>query len=52
MVNIIIAGDTCPIGRNEDIFRLGNAKALLNNLLPKFEKADLAIVNLECPLIH
>ncbi len=50
--NILIASDTCPIGRNQRPFECGEAKALLNDLLPEFEQADLSIVNLECPLIN
>lgn len=52
MLRIVIAGDTCPIGRNQPLFREGNAQALLGDLLPEFEQADLSIVNLECPLIR
>ena len=49
---ILIGGDTCPVGRNEDMFRRGDAQSLLGDLLPEFERADLSIVNLECPLIE
>lgn len=52
MIKIVIAGDTCPIGRNQPLFRKGDAQALLGDLLPEFEAADLAIANLECPLIE
>jgi len=51
MLDIVIGGDMCPIGRNEDYFRRGDAAALLDGLLEEFQKADLSIVNLECPLI-
>lgn len=45
-------GDTCPTGRNQSLFERGDSEALLNDLLPEFEKADLVAVNLECPLIQ
>ena len=51
-MSILIAGDTCPIGRNQPLFQKGDAHALLGDLLPEFEQADLSIVNLECPLIR
>lgn len=51
MINILIGGDVCPIGRNLPYFRDGDAKSIFNDLLVEFEKADLSIVNLECPLI-
>lgn len=49
---VLIGGDLCPIGRNMPLFQAGDAKALFNDLLPEFVKADLSIVNLECPLIR
>jgi len=52
MINILIGGDTCPIGRNEPLFRKNDAVGLLGDLAPEFETADLSIVNLECPLIR
>jgi len=52
MINILIGGDVCPIGRNFSYFRDGNAQSIFNDLLPDFEKADLKMVNLECPLIN
>ena len=52
MTNILIGGDVCPIGRNRQLFQLGQADAILNNLLIEFEEADYSVVNLECPLIE
>jgi len=53
VVNILIAGDTCPIGKNQRLFEIGDRESLLNDLLPNFQKADLSLINLECPLtIH
>ena len=43
MVRILIAGDTCPIGRNEPLFRKGDAAGLLGGLASEFEAADLVI---------
>lgn len=52
MTTILVAGDTCPVGRNELFFRRGDVKALLGDFLPECEAADLVIANLECPLIE
>ena len=52
MASILIAGDTCPVGRNEPLFRKGDAAGLLGDLATEFEAADLVIGNLECPLIE
>ncbi len=51
MVDILIGGDVCPIGRNLPYFISGDAKSIFNELLNEFERADLSIANLECPLI-
>lgn len=51
MTSILIAGDTCPIGRNQALFQKGDAHSLLNDLQTEFDKAAMSIVNLECPLI-
>ncbi|NOZ25653.1 MAG: CapA family protein [Nitrospirae bacterium] len=52
MVSVVIGGDICPVGRNEPLFRSGDAPAVFNDLLPEFESADLSIVSLESPLIE
>lgn len=52
MPTIIISGDICPIESNRPHFRRGDAVALANELLPELQRADLAIANLECPLIE
>ena len=52
MVNVIIGGDVCPIGKNLSYFKLGDANSIFNDLLFEIEDADLSIVNLECPLIE
>lgn len=51
MVEILIGSDVCPINRNAEMFRSGDAHAIFTDLLPEFQRADLAVVNLECPLI-
>jgi poly-gamma-glutamate synthesis protein (capsule biosynthesis protein) len=50
-VRIVIGGDVCPIGRNESLFEQGDAQGLFNDLLTEFERADLRVINLECPLV-
>ena len=52
MLNIIIGGDICPIGRNSAFFKEGDAGKIFNDLLEDFEGSDLSIVNLECALIN
>src|SRR6185503_10439903 len=52
MTTILIGADICPIGDNLPHFEAGDARRLLNDLLPEFKAADLAIANLECPLIE
>lgn len=51
-IRILIGADICPIGRNMPLFQQGEAKLLFKDLLPEFERADLSIVNLECPFIQ
>lgn len=52
MSQIIIGGDVMPGGINEPLFSNGDAQGILGDLLPIFQKADLTIVNLECPLLE
>ena len=51
MPTVLIGADICPIEANLPLLQTGNARALLNDLQPEFERADLIIANLECPLI-
>jgi len=51
MINVLIGGDVCPIGKNLPYFRDGDAESIFNDLLKEFHEADLSIVNLECPLV-
>lgn len=52
MINILIAGDTCPIEDVEPYFINGDKKTILNGLYPLFDKSDFSLLNLECPLIR
>lgn len=52
MIHVVIGGDICPVGRNMPYFIDGDTPKLFNDLLNEFDKADLTIVNLECPLIR
>ena len=51
MVKVVIGGDICPVRRSMPYFINGDAQTIFNDLLSVFEKADLTVVNLECPLI-
>ena len=48
---VVIGADICPIEANKPYFVAGDAKGLLNDLLPELQQADLVIANLECPLV-
>jgi poly-gamma-glutamate synthesis protein (capsule biosynthesis protein) len=52
VATVLIGADICPIGGNLPYFKAGDARSLLNDLLPEFGAADLTIANLECPLIE
>ena len=52
MPTLLIGADICPIEGNRPYFEQGDAKSLFHDLLDEFEQADLAIANLECPLIE
>ena len=51
-INIIVGGDVVPQGRNLPHFEAGETSVLFNDLQAEFEKADISIANLECPLIE
>src|SRR5882672_3502112 len=51
-IKIVIGGDVCPTARDISLFQEGNAAGLFHELLEEFATADLAILNLECPLIE
>ncbi len=52
MAKILIGGDLCPLGSNISMFENADVGALFHDLLVEFRRADLSIVNLECPLIQ
>lgn len=51
MIRILIGGDVCPMGRVQAAFAAGRASDIFHDLLPEIQSADLAVVNLECPLV-
>jgi poly-gamma-glutamate synthesis protein (capsule biosynthesis protein) len=51
MIDLVIGGDVCPINANEPLFKSGNARAIFSGLCEEFSKADLSVINLECPLV-
>lgn len=50
MAKVVIGADVCPTGASLPSFREGNASAIFDDLLEEFQRADLSVVNLECPL--
>ena len=51
MVKLIIGGDICATKRDENTFK-GDEIKLFSDVLPVIKSADLAIANLETPLIN
>src|SRR6476659_8748609 len=51
-IKIVIGGDVVPTARDIPLFQEGNAAGLFHDLLEEFAAADLAVVNLESPLIE
>ncbi len=51
MTRILIGGDICPMGKMQAAFAAGQAEAIYHDLLPEIRAADLAVANLECPLV-
>jgi len=51
MIRILVGGDICPMGKIQQSFIDGNANEIFHDLLEEISDADLAIANLECPLI-
>jgi len=52
MPHILIGGDIMPAGINEAAFGSGDGDLILGDLLPLFQEADLAVANLEAPLLN
>lgn len=51
-VNIFITGDFAPTYRVLDLIQSGEYQLMYNDILPVIRKADIAITNLEVPLIE
>ena len=51
MIDIVVGGDICPIGRIETAFMQGNAVHIFGDLLEEVTASDIAVANLECPLV-
>jgi poly-gamma-glutamate synthesis protein (capsule biosynthesis protein) len=49
-ISVIIGGDVCPIGVNEQLFNVGKARNILGSAYNDWMAADIRIINLECPL--
>jgi poly-gamma-glutamate synthesis protein (capsule biosynthesis protein) len=52
MPRILIGADLCPIEGNRPFFIQGDSVSLFHDLLADFQRADLVVANLECPLIE
>ncbi len=50
-IKILIGGDVVPTESNVNAFVDGNEDLLFNDLIGEIQAADLAVINLECPLI-
>jgi hypothetical protein len=51
-VDIVFAGDLCPVGQNGPLFVDGDPDVIYNDLRPILGEADLSVANLECPLTN
>lgn len=51
-ISILFAGDFCPQGRIEDFVIRQDFDAIFNDMAEEFRRADLSIVDLECPLLE
>jgi poly-gamma-glutamate synthesis protein (capsule biosynthesis protein) len=51
-VNVFISGDFAPTYRVLDLIQSGEYQLMYNDILPIIRKADIAITNLEVPLIE
>jgi poly-gamma-glutamate capsule biosynthesis protein CapA/YwtB (metallophosphatase superfamily) len=49
-INILFTGDFCPHNRIEELSRLGNYAAVLNDFIDVFQHNDLNVTDIECPL--
>jgi poly-gamma-glutamate synthesis protein (capsule biosynthesis protein) len=51
-VTLAVGGDICPVFRGEEAFLRAGPAALFGEVLQRIQSADLAVANLECPLIR
>ena len=51
-INIFISGDFAPRMRVNEVIKNGDYQLLYNDILPLIKEADLAITNLESPLLE
>lgn len=49
---IIVTGDFCPINRIQVLMQKEECARIYNNFISVLRESDLAITNLECPLIE
>jgi len=49
-MNVLIAGDFCPLNRVADIFTQGDFKSVLGDIKCIISAVDYSIVNFECPV--
>ena len=50
-MNIIVAGDFCPIDRTIPLIEEERYSEIFENVKPVIDSADYSIVNLECPIV-
>lgn len=51
MIQILVGGDVCPMGKIQNAFIEGKVGEIFHDLQDEIVEADLAVVNLECPLV-
>ncbi len=51
-INIFVSGDYAPSLRVNEVIKRGDYQSLYNDLLPIIQNADIAITNLESPLLE
>lgn len=51
-INIFISGDFAPINRISDLIQSEDYQLIYNDILPVIQRTDIAITNLEVPLIE
>lgn len=52
MINILISGDFCPIGKIEELCLKGDYPLVFNDFIQYLKESDFNVTNLECPLIN